>query len=302
MKSELPSDREKAELCGPVKTIVDDWSTTVFDREGKILEWRGNTSYGYSERTYSYNQNGKLLRITGSSSDRVDEFRYDEQGRRTQIRQVPARPERRNIATGAEIVFEVISEGDSLIDGGTVETSYNERGQPVEKRIVDDEGTLLCRILHSYDANGRLGEERLVTENLSLPKAVREQIPSEQRAAVFAQLKTEMESASQGLFGNAERSYVYNDQGRLVERHMRMGPFREDLVWTFSPGGDMSELAKRTTTGFPNERGGQQELQWKCRYSCEYDDHGNWIRNTETWEVAGNTTTNTKVRHLTYYP
>lgn len=300
MKLGLPSDREKAELCGPVKTIVDDWSTAVFDREGKILEWRGNTFHGYSERTYSYDQNGQLIRITGSSGDRVDEFRYDEQGRMTQIRHVPARPERRNIAIGTEIAFEVISEGDSLIDGGTVETSYNERGRPVERRIVDDEGVLLFRILHTYDANGRLGEERLVTENLSFPKAVREQIPSEQRAAVFAQLKTEMESASHGLFGNAERTFVYNGQGRLAERHMRMGPIREDLVWTLSPRGDIIELTKRTT-GFPNELGVQQELQWKCRYSYEYDDYGNWISNIETWEVAGNTTTLTKVRHLTYY-
>ncbi len=168
----------------------------------------------------------------------------------TQIRHVPARPERRNTAIGAEVALEVISEGDSLIDGGTVETSYNERGRPVERRIVDDEGLLLFRILHTYDANGRLGEERLVTENLSFPKAARDQIPSEQRAAVFAQLKTEMERASQGLFGNAERTYVYNDQGRLAERHMRMGPIREDLVWTFSTRGDIIELSKRTT-GFP---------------------------------------------------
>jgi len=299
MESGLPSDREKAELRGPVKTIVDDWSTTVFDREGKILEWRGNNFQGYTERTYAYDQNGKLIQITGSSGDRVD-VRYDEQGRMTQIRHVPARPERRNIAIGAEVAFDVISEGDSLINGGTVETSYNERGQPVERRIVDDEGTLLFRILHTYDANGRLGEERLVTENLSFPKAVREQIPSEQRAAIFAQLKTEMESASQGLFSDAARSYVYNGQGRLAGRHMRRGPIREDLVLTFSPRGDMIELTKRTT-GFPHEHGVQQELEWKCRYAYEYDDYGNWIKNTETWEVAGNTTTHTKVRHLTYY-
>lgn len=301
MKTGLASDREKAELCGPVKTIADDWSTTVFDREGKILEWHGNAYHGYTERTYFYDQDRRLIRITGSNGDRVDEFRYDEQGLMTQIRHIPARPARQNIATGAEIAFEVISEGDALIDGGTVETSYNERGQPVERRIVDDEGTLLSRILHEYDANGRLGEERLVTENFSLPKALREQIPSEQRAAVLAQLKTEMSSATQGLFANAERNYVYNSEGRLAERHMRMGPIREDLVWTFGSRGDLTEWTKRTTTSFPNELGVQQELQWKCLYSYEYDAHGNWIRKTETWEVGGNTTMHTKLRHLTYY-
>jgi RHS repeat protein len=218
MKSLSPSDRERADLRGPVRTIIDDLSTTVFDRDGRILEWRGNTSQGHSERTYSHDENGKLIRITGSNGDQLDEFRYDEQGRMTQIRHVPARPERANTATGIEIFFEAISEGDTLTDGGTVETSYNERGQPLERRIVDDEGMLLFRIVHLYDANGRLGEERLVSENPSLPKAFRNQIPSEQRDAVLAQIKMEFESIGRqnGLFGNAERTYVYNGQGRVA--------------------------------------------------------------------------------------
>src|ERR1700737_2019966 len=115
MKSLSPSDRERAELRGPVRTIVDDDSnTTVFDRDGKILEWRRNTLQGHSERIYSYDENGKLIRITGSNGDQLDEFRYDEQGWMTQIRHVPARPERANTATGFEIYFEAISEGDTL--------------------------------------------------------------------------------------------------------------------------------------------------------------------------------------------
>ena len=300
MKSGLPSDRGKAELSGPVKTVADDWSTTVFDRDGKILEWHGNTFDGHADRTYSYDQDGRLLRITGNNGDQVDEFRYDEHGLMTQVRHIPPRPARRNTATAAQIAFEAISEGDTLIDGGTVETSYNEGGQPVEKRIADDEGTLLSRILYAYDANGRLAEERLVTENFGLPKSVRDQIPSEQRAAVLAQLKTEMETAARGLFGNAERNYVYTTEGRLAERHMRMGPVREDVVWTFGSRGDLTELTRRTT-GVPNELGTQEQLHSKCLYSYEYDDHGNWIRKTETWEVAGNTTVLTNLRQLTYY-
>lgn len=87
MKSLSPSDREKAELRGSVRTIVDDWTTTVFDRDGKIVGWRGNTLHGPSERTYSYDENGRLIRITGSKGDQLDEFRYDEQGRMTLLRQ-----------------------------------------------------------------------------------------------------------------------------------------------------------------------------------------------------------------------
>jgi len=304
MKSLSPSDRERAELRGPVRTIVDDSSTTVFDRDGKIIEWRGNTCHGHSERTYSYDEDGKIIGITGNSGDQLDEFRYDGQGRMTQIRHVPARPERRNTATGIGGYFEAISEGETLADGGTVETNYNERGQPVERRIVDDEGTLLFRIVHLYDANGRLGEERLISENPPLPKAFRDQIPSEQRAAVLAQVKTEFESVGRqnGLFGNAERTYVYDNQGRVAERHMRMGPIREDLMRTLNDHGDMIELTTRTS-GFPRELGGQPEpeLHLKGRYYYEYDEHGNWMSRSETWEVGGNTTTHAQVRHLTYY-
>jgi hypothetical protein len=100
-----------------------------------------------------------------------------------------------------------------------VETNYNERGQPLERRIVDDEGMLMFRIVHLYDANGRLGEERLVSENPSLPKAFRDQIPSEQRAAVLAQIKMGFESIGRqnGLFGNAERTYVYRPKAASLK-------------------------------------------------------------------------------------
>lgn len=256
MKSLIPSDREKAELRGSVKRIVDEWSTTVFDRDGKIIEWSGNTLHGHSERRYSYDENGKLIRIAGSNGDQLDEFRYDEQGRMTQMRHVPARTEGA-MATDFEIYFDVISEGELLTDGGTVVTSYNERGKPVERKIVNDEGVLLFRIVHLYDANGRLREERLVSENPSFPKAfsdqIPDQIPREQRAAVLTQMKTAFENMMRqqtGLFGTAERTYVHDSQGRVTERHMRMGSVRQDLAWIFNDRGDMIELI-RQTSGFP---------------------------------------------------
>jgi|SRR4029077_19542298 len=77
------SDRERDGLHGPVKSVADEYSTTVFHRDGKILEWSGNTSNGRVERKYVYDQAGRLIRISGSNGDWVDEFRYDERGRKT---------------------------------------------------------------------------------------------------------------------------------------------------------------------------------------------------------------------------
>ena len=46
------SDRETSGLRGPVKSVVDEYSATEFDQDGKILEWSGNTSHGRVERKY----------------------------------------------------------------------------------------------------------------------------------------------------------------------------------------------------------------------------------------------------------
>ena len=52
--------------------------------------------------------------------------------------------------------FDAISEGEALTDGGTVETTYNEPDEPVDKKLFDDEGTLLFRVVYIRDENGRL--------------------------------------------------------------------------------------------------------------------------------------------------
>lgn len=74
MNLELVSNREKAGLRGPVKTIVDDWSTTEFDRNGKIVAWTGKTVHGRVQRTYVYDGARRLVRISGSNGNHVDEF------------------------------------------------------------------------------------------------------------------------------------------------------------------------------------------------------------------------------------
>jgi hypothetical protein len=85
MIHQVLSDRERDGLHGPVKSVTDEYSTTVFHRDGKILEWSGNTSHRRVERTYVYDQAGRLLRISGSNGDWGDEFHYDERGRKTRI-------------------------------------------------------------------------------------------------------------------------------------------------------------------------------------------------------------------------
>ena len=302
MKSSSLSNREREELRGPVRTVADEWSTTVFDRDGKILEWRGNTSHGPSERTYSYNDNGKLIQIIGNNGDHTDEFRYNEQGLMTRIRHVPARPNQQSRAFGVAAWFDAACEGEMLTDGGTVETTHNEHDEPAEAMILDDEGLVLSRITYTYDADGRLREEKLTTENSPLPRALRDQIPVEHRAAALEQMKAQFAEISQrtGLYGDTVRTYVYDEQGRLAERHMRMGPICEDILRSYNDQGDVVQQTWGTR-GFPAELGVKAEQQLKYAYSYEYDSYGNWVMRHETSEVGGNTTTRSHVRNLTYY-
>lgn len=300
MNSAAISDRERLGLRGPVKTVADDYSTTFFDRDGRILEWRGATFQGHAERIYTYDEKDRLIAIrSNNAADHNDEFRY-ESGPKTRIRHVPARPEQRNCASGVTVWLDVVSEGGSLADGGTVETTFNERDQPVESRVFDDEGTLLLQVEYAYDTDGRLSQERVVTIGFSFPKEFRDQIPVEQRAAVVAKIQAEFQQITQsaGQFGNAQRSYVYDRHGRLAERHMLMGSNREDLTFSYNERGDISELTSETRGSLP-DGSAQEYLIHKRRRVYEYDNFGNWISRTESVEPSEYA--NTSKRQLTYY-
>jgi hypothetical protein len=301
MNSSLLSDCEKGGLRGPVKTIVDEYSTTVFDRKGKTVEWCGNTSHGRVERTYVYDQNGRLMRVRGSNGDHDDAFHYEGQGKK-QIRHVPPRPDQQSRAFGVSAWFDAISEGEGLTDGGTVETAYNERDEPIEKKFFDDEGTLLFRVIYIRDENGRLSEEKLISENPAIPKTLRDQIPIDERASVLAIMRKKFEELAlrRGLFGNAERAYVYNERGLVAGRHMRQGSIREDLTFSYNERGDINELTIQTS-GFPREAGIETQSLVTFRRAYEYDSVGNWTSMTETSESHGNTATRKRVRQLTYH-
>src|SRR5262249_14490091 len=193
-------------------------------------------------------------------------------------------------------------EGETLTDGGTVETLYNDRDQPAEAKILDDEGNVVFRILYTYGADGRIALERLTTESLPLPKEFRNQIPLEHREATLTQLKTQLAEISQrtGLGADSERSYVYHNQGHLVARHLRQGPIREDITLRYNEHGDICESV-RTAGGFPHPTGAISEPQIESRSEYAYDTHGNWISKLDISMVNENETKHTRTRLLNYF-
>jgi hypothetical protein len=90
-------------------------------------------------------------------------------------------------------------------------------------------------------------------------------------------MKTQLSEISQRtrLYADAERTYVYDEHGRLAERHMSMGPIGEDIALRYNERGDISE-STRTTTPLPSQFGGHTEPALRSSNVYEYDEFGNW--------------------------
>src|ERR1035438_2962947 len=153
------------------------------------------------------------------------------------------------VRTVFSVWLDAASEGEMLSDGGTVETIYNEHDQPVEKRVLDEEGVLLFRAEYVYDGSGRLSEEKLIAENPHFPKTFRDQIPIEQRADLLAQMAAQFREMAQsaGFFGNVKRTCLYSELGQISERRMSAGLNHEILTFSYNQRGDIAEFTREMT-------------------------------------------------------
>jgi hypothetical protein len=299
------SDREQARLRGPVKTCSDfvadeteSMSETEYATDGRMLVWRGR-SFASSrvEWVCSYDGMGRLISITSGGADVTDEFHYDEQGKKTRVRTVPSRPGHEGMTMGVSIIFESEEEGFSLRGGGSVITRYNDDDQPIESLVHDAQGELLSKIVHHY-ADGRLVSETLEHEGFELPEQLRERLSEEQRRAFRAQSK---EALSQhDAFKNMERSYVYDDDGRVIRRLMRMGNLKQDQTITYNEHGDKAAKVMIQSGSLGPKLPHLDDQRSEVRYFYKYDSHSNWTeRTTINTDQPGNP--NTQRRALAYY-
>jgi hypothetical protein len=316
MGSRRLSDRERNGLRGPVKTCSDfigDETESISEREyaadGRLMVWRGRTFDGSVEQVYSYDGTGKLISITSVGEDATEEFHYDQQGKKTGVRTVPPRPAQEGMATSAtsvEIMLETTEEGEGLNGGGSVTTRYNDDDQPIESLVRDAHGELMTKIVHNYE-NGLLVSETLTREALDLPKEFLEQpsveqLSEQQRRAIRAQMKALL---SQHGFDSMDRSYVYDNDGRVSRKTMQMGNLRIETSTTYNEHGDEA-VTVRTPSGSLGESPGNQKPahphseRSEVRYFYQYDSHGNWTERT-TVNADHTDNPNTQRRTLSYY-
>jgi YD repeat-containing protein len=307
MGSRRLSDRERAGLRGPVKTCndfrVDDaesMSEEEYAADGRLLVWRGRTfpPFSRAERVYCYDATGRLIGVISGDADVTDEFYYDELGRKTRVRTVPPRPgQQGRWAIAGPIYFDFIEEGYFPCGGGTITTRYNDDDQPIQSLVHDASGELLAQIVRNY-ANGRLVSEKLVQEGFDLPLQVQERLSAEHRRAARIEMKALLDRHD----ACTERSYVYDDQGRVIRCRLRMGNFREETTTTYNEHGDTAgTVTDRTGSLDPIFNYYFDNAHSEVPYLYQYDSNGNWTERTTTLSVSLGRVRMTHRRTLSYY-
>jgi YD repeat-containing protein len=271
------SDRDKAGLRGPVKTVLNEQTfsgadgqrfltstTTEYAPDGRILELRiGNsdgsiwvTSYTYyadgrllktvsgrvgsaanSQTTYLYDDARRLVSVESGDSDKLT-YQYDEKGRKSIIESYGSRSLPPNTAYAPH--WEGTDLGFAPYPGGTLTTSYNEQGVATGAELHDAEGTLVGHIVRKFDAQGRIIAEEQAADapQVNLPEEFQSNLNPEQMKSVGAMIA--------GM-QNSVISYSYDAQGRVTERHRSGGVFGEQVtVTTYNDHGD--KVSERETT------------------------------------------------------
>jgi YD repeat-containing protein len=278
------SDRDKAGLRGPVKTVLNEQTfsgadgqqfltstTTEYASDGRILELRiGNsdgsiwiTSYTYyadgrllktasgkagaaadSQTTYLYDDARRLVRVESGDNGKVS-YQYDEKGRKSIIESYGSRSLPPNTAYAAH--WEGTDLGFAPYPGGTLTTSYNEQGVATGAELHDADGTLVGHIVRKFDAQGRIIAEEQAADapQVNLPEEFRSKLNPEQMKSVGTMIA--------GM-QNSVISYSYDAQERVTERHRSGGVFGEQVtITTYNDHGDKASeretMVMRSDTG-----------------------------------------------------
>jgi YD repeat-containing protein len=306
--------------------MIEAWT---YDSSGRLLTDTVRTASGaLTEKVYSYDDKGRLLRIVEGSGDHTS-FQYDEEGGKVEIRErMPkADGQERAMATGVDSIF-ADAEGtlgyglDGIRNASTTKTIYNERDQPTEMHAFDADGHLLSRISRTYDEKHGITSLKVTNED---PGSL---FPAKQIAEIaaetgvpLAEIKAQMEKAVSAMMGESARYFTYDAQGRRAKIVLRNPPLGEvSRTCSYNDQGDVVE--ERTTVtrdsrfpvGVPfhsDESGNlvpeKPPSEWPpqpqlpesiVRYQYQYDNFGNWTEQTVTRSEG---LEYTRRRELTYY-
>ena len=94
-------------LSNPDSEASETIRTLTYDGSGRLLTETVRTGSGIlSDKVYSYDDKGRLLRVAEGSGDHTT-YQYDEQGHKIEVRDVGPKPDDQDgaVATGVDLVF-----------------------------------------------------------------------------------------------------------------------------------------------------------------------------------------------------
>jgi YD repeat-containing protein len=355
------SDREQAGLRGPVRTCVERTifsngtefsSTTEYSPDGKTLtsrhgnsdgsEWITTNTYDAEGRLvsttsgkagepgvgkiYTYDDAGRRASVTNNQNSDRTNFQYDELGHETEILSFDPRTleQNRNTAFGGS-AWQAMLAGAAVPTGGTVAVLYDENDRPLEAQVRDGQGNVVSRIVRTYDAKGRLSEEKRTWENPSA--TILDRLSPETRSQMNPAEAAALAKGMATLFRGRRESgtvYSYDGQDRIISTREINSFFEKTTTVSYDDQGDKSE--ERTTFAenaaipigvshsvdaegnlTPSEPAAVEPPQFplpetsEARYSYQHDSFGNWTEQTTTGGVGTAASSTVRRRTLTYY-
>jgi hypothetical protein len=291
------------------------WVTRFsYDASGRLLKTAsGVEGTAFTETTYSYDQQGRPRNISDDNKpDNPVTFHYDQRGRKTKVAVSRAADYRSDFAVAGS-PFEVVDRAPNLPGGGIATTIYDERDHATEVQVTDARGELVSRAVRTYDAQGRVLEEKQIWDNpiAMFPLEARAKILEESGLSddqLLHELRTQLPRLMADQPGPYSVSYRYDTHGRVHHTNRRIFNEGQEIETLYNEHGDIaSEITRGTgligetdaTTAAP-----RLPSYSEVRYSYQYDQHENWIEQAITsrsnLDGAFQSSTVTK-RTLTYY-
>jgi hypothetical protein len=236
----------------------------------------------------------------------------NEGGRKSKIEVSRPTDYRSDIAARAGSPFETLDRAPNLPGGGSATTVYDEHDRAIEVQVRDASGELVNRALRTYDAHGRVIEEKQVLED---PTAM---FPSDARAKWVEESGLSADQLRQEMLAQFKKfmagrplyslSHSYDTRGRVNRTTRRIVDREEEIETTFNEHGDVeSEITRSTRLGEekdPTSAAPELLPYSEVRYSYQYDQRANWIEQEVSYrsnpEGAFQPSTAVK-RAITYY-
>jgi YD repeat-containing protein len=262
-----------------------DSTTLEFRPDGAIAHRMHRNPDGASFAwTYEYDDAGRLINVFARSQSDPEQLtethRYDHAGHKTKT--LHLQPSQQN--PKAIFCYGVECTDCSYSAPGTskVVTHFDNRQRPAELLFLDGDEHVRSRVEFRYNKDGMLVEETQQALAELLPPELRAKFNETQLAAIRKLLG--------GAPGPSQRTHRYDNHGRRVETHSRMGQLGEDKdTVTYNDRGDpIAEVHERTEREYGMDDQGQlSETPVKERSTwsetCihyDYDAQGNWVLKT----------------------